>query len=173
MEAGTPLVFTAVIRIRGINPYILVNAARAEAVQAGWRKPLPVRVRINGAPLKAWRINMMPAGDGRFYLYLHARIREASGTKVGDKVEAELAFDASYRNGPMQPMPSWFRTSLTGNAKAREAWKALPPSRKKEMIRYLSRLQSEAARARNLEKALRVLSGEKARFMARAWADGR
>ena len=49
----------------------------------------------------------------------------------------------------------------------------VPPSRQKEVLRYLTRLKSEDARARNLEKALHVLAGGKARFMARAWNDGR
>ncbi len=51
-------------------------------------------------------------------------------------------------------------------------WKALIPSRKKEILRYLSRLNSSEARARNLAKALHVLSGETGRFMARAWKNG-
>jgi hypothetical protein len=44
------------------------------------------------------RINMMPVGDGRFYLYPHGDVRKASGTAVGDRVRVEIAFDASYRN---------------------------------------------------------------------------
>jgi len=45
-------------------------------------------------------------------------------------------------------------------------------SRKKEILRYFARLKSQEARARNLEKALYVLSGRKGRFMARAWDGG-
>src|SRR6267154_1818774 len=76
-------VFTATIKIRNSNPYIPVDASRAAAIKEGWRRPLPVRLRINGRPSKAWRVNMMPVGDGSFYLYLHGTIREASGTAVG------------------------------------------------------------------------------------------
>ena len=82
--------FTAVIKIRGVNPFILVSTLRASAIKPGWRKPLPVLVRINGKPEKAWRINMMPVGDGSFYLYLHGDIRKASGTAVGDRVRVEI-----------------------------------------------------------------------------------
>ena len=92
-------VFTATIKIRNVNPYILVDAPRAAAIKEGWRKPLPVRLRISGLPRKAWRVNMMPVGDGSFYLYLHGTIREASGTAVGDRVEVEVAFDSRYRGG--------------------------------------------------------------------------
>jgi len=168
----TTSVFTAAIKMRGVNPFILVSALRASAIKPGWRKPLPVLVRINGEPAEAWRINMMPAGDGSFYLYLHGDIRKASGTAVGDRVRVEIEFDASYQNGPQHPMPRWFKQALAANSQATKNWAALIPSRKKEILRYFSRLNSPDARARNLAKALHVLSGETGRFMARAWKNG-
>ena len=164
--------FTSVIRIREGNPFILVTPAQAKALRPGWRRPLPDLVRINGKPAVPWRINMMPVGDGSFYLYLHGDVRRASGTKVGDRVAVELRFDAKYRNGPLHPMPSWFKQALSKNPKAMKNWEALIPSRKKEILRYFSWLKSKEARERNLEKALRVLSGGKGRFMARAWDGG-
>lgn len=164
--------FSAIIKIRGVNPFILVSASRAKAVKPGWRKPLPVLVRINGKPGNAWRINMMPVGNGSFYLYLHGEIRKASGTVVGDRVRIEIDFDPGYRNGPQHPMPKWFKQALGGNPQAMKNWTALIPSRKKEILRYFSRLNSADARARNLARALHVLSGEPARFMGRAWKNG-
>jgi hypothetical protein len=164
--------FAAIIKIRGINPFILVSAARATAIKPGWRKPLPVLARINGKPKDPWRINMMPVGDGSFYLYLHGDVRKASGTTVGDRVRVEVSFDATYENGPQHPMPRWFKQGLAGNPQARKNWTALIPSCKKEILRYFSRLTSLDARARNLAKALQVLSGETGRFMARAWKNG-
>ena len=165
--------FTSVIKIRDdINPYILVTPAQAKTLKPGWRRPLPVLVRINGKPAVPWRINMMPVGDGSFYLYLHGDVRRASSTKVGDRVEVELRFDAGYRNGPLHPVPSWFKAALQENPRAMKNWEALIPSRKKEILRYFSRLKSQEVRERNLERALRVLSGSKGRFMARAWDGG-
>jgi Bacteriocin-protection, YdeI or OmpD-Associated/Domain of unknown function (DUF1905) len=169
MPAST---FTATIKIRGINPYVLVSAQRANAIKPGWRKPLPVLVRINGKPEQAWRINMMPVGDGSFYLYLHGNVRKASGTAVGDRVRVEITFDASHRSGPQQRLPSWFKQALMANPQAMQNWKGLVPSRKKEILRYLSALKSSDARARNLSKVLRMLSGETGRFMARTWKNG-
>ena len=164
--------FTAIIRIRGINPFILVSAARANTIKPGWRRPLPVLVRINDKPEKAWRINMMPVGDGSFYLYLHGDVRKESGTKVGDHVRVEIDFDEGYRNGPLHPMPAWFKEALAGNPQAMKNWTALIPSRKKEILRYFSRLSSMDARGRNLDRALHVLSGRTGRFMARTWKNG-
>jgi hypothetical protein len=168
----TTSAFTAVIEIRGINPFILVSAQRANAIKPGWRKPLPVLVRINGEPVKPWRINMMPVGDGSFYLYLHGDVRKASGTAVGDRVQVKIEFDPSYRNGPQHPMPRWFKQALAANSEAMKNWVALSPSRKKEILRYFSTLTSPEARARNLTRALHVLSGEPGRFMARTWKNG-
>jgi hypothetical protein len=165
----TMLRFKATMKVREGNPYVLVSAARAKKIRPGWRRPLPVLLRINGKPEKAWRINMMPAGDGGFFLYLHGSVRKASGTKVGDNVAVEVRFDDAYKNGPMHPMPPWFRAPLSKNAKAKKAWDALIPSRKKEILRYLSWLKSRDARDRNVARAIRVLSGKKERYMARSW----
>jgi Bacteriocin-protection, YdeI or OmpD-Associated/Domain of unknown function (DUF1905) len=164
--------FRANIRIRGVNPYILVSASRAKALKPGWRKPMPVLVRINGKPESPWRINMMPVGDGSFYLYLHGDVRKASGTVVGDRVSAEVEFDGTYRGGPQHPMPAWFAGALAETPQALRSWKALTPSRKKEVLRYFSRLKSPAARKRNLERILHALSGKPGRMMGRAWKDG-
>jgi hypothetical protein len=160
--------FTSIIKIRGINPYVLVSATRAKAIKPGWKKPLPVLVRINGEPAEPWRINMMPVGDGSFYLYLHGEVRKASATKVGDRVEVEVGFDSDYQGGPAK-LPTWFTSALRSDDAAMYGWRALSPSRQKEIVRYLVNLKSAEARARNLEKVVRMLSGKKGRFMARDW----
>src|SRR5882762_6148798 len=99
-------------------------------------------------------------------------VRKASGTAVGDRVRVEIECDASYRNGPQHPMPAWFRRGLAGSPQARKNWNALTPSRKKEVLRYFSRLSSPEARTRNLARAMDMLSGESGRFMGRAWKKG-
>lgn len=165
--------FRATIEIYNGNPYVLVSPQRAQALHENWRKPMPVTVQINGQPKPAWHINMMPIGDGSFYLYLHGEVREASNTKVGDLVEVSVAFDAAYKNGPMHPMPDWFKGALDENIVAKSAWDALSPSRQKEVLRYFSRLKSDEAKERNLKQAMYVLSGNEGRFMARDWNKGR
>jgi hypothetical protein len=164
--------FKAVIEIYIGNPYVLVSPERAAKLKAGWKKPMPVLVQINGKPVPPWHINMMPIGDGSFYLYLHGDVRKASDTKVGDTVTVDVQFDASYKNGPMHPVPAWFADALAAHPIARQNWEALIPSRKKEVLRYFSWLKSQEAIDRNLEKVLHVLSGKPGRFMARSWKNG-
>jgi hypothetical protein len=159
--------FKGTIKIRGINPFIEICAARAAAVKPGWRKPLPVLVRVNGQPEQPHRINMMPAGDGSFYLYLNGIVRSQAGVSVGDRVSVEIAFDASYRNGPQHPIPGWFKTALYDTPEARRNWAKLTPSRQKEILRCFAQLKLPEARARNLARALSMLSGDTGRFMAR------
>ncbi len=165
--------FRAVIIIHGVNPYVLVSAERASKLQPNWRRPMPVLVQINGQPQEPWPINMMPIGDGSFRLYLHEKVRKASSTGVGDRVEVEVRFDGKYKGGPAHPMPVWFRTALGKNSVARKNWQALIPSRKKEVLRYFASLKSAEARERNLVRAIRVLSGKGERFMARSWSEGK
>lgn len=165
----TSLRFRSRIEINNINPYVLVSAEHAARLKHDWRKPMPVRIKVNGEPEAPWRINMMPVGDGSFYLYLHAEVRRASASKVGDVVELELEFDDDYRSGPAHPMPPAFSAALENNAVARHAWDALIPSLQKEILRYFQQVKSAEAKARHLERAMYVLSGGKARFMARSW----
>lgn len=161
--------FRAVIQINGINPYVPVGARRAARIRKAWRKPMPVRVRVNGKPDEPWRINLMPVGDGGFYLYLHGDVRKASNTKVGDVVTVELEFDNEYKGGPAHPIPSWFSNALHRNRNAHRAWNELIPSRQKEILRYLSRLKTPGAQMQNVRRAVHVLAGGKARFLGRLW----
>jgi hypothetical protein len=170
---NSPVRFIEVIGIRGINPFVAVAKSIASRLKENWSKPLPVLVRINGQPEIPWHINMMPAGDGSFYLYLHQTVRKASGTKPGDTVEVELSFDESYRSGPAHPMPRWFRAALTATPEAKRAWTVLSPSRKKEVLRYFATLKSPEAKERNLKRAIQALSGCQVRFLARTWQGGK
>jgi hypothetical protein len=161
--------FRSRIDIKGINPYVLVSPRQAARLQPDWRKPMPVRVQINGMPDKPWHINLMPRGDGSFYLYLAGYVRKATATGVGHLVRVSVAFDDHYKNGPMHPIPRWFTMRLQRNAPAKTAWRRLPPSRQKEILRYFAGLKSPEARIRNADRAIRVLAGAKERFMARDW----
>lgn len=161
--------FRAKIERRGINPFVMVSAARARGIKPDWKKPLPVLVQVNGQPEPAWRVNMMPAGDGRFYLYLDGVVRKASGTDVGDTVDLSVFFDPDYRSGPQDGIPPEFAARLDENAGVRDHWDSLAPSLRKEILRYLANLKSDAARERNIDRAIAVLGGAKARFLARDW----
>src|SRR6266446_252393 len=166
---GPRLRFRAPIEINKINPYVRVRPDLAARLRPNWRRPMPVRIQVNGKPDNPWRINLMPVGDGSFFLYLHGQVGQESGTSVGDVVSLAIEFDDDYTGGPVDPMPPWFGDELQRNPAAQRGWDILPPSRQKEILRYLVRLKSPQAQQRNVQRALHVLAGGKARFMARSW----
>jgi uncharacterized protein YdeI (YjbR/CyaY-like superfamily) len=96
-------------------------------------------------------------------------VRRASKTKVGDRVRVQLGFDAAYRSGPQQRMPVAFRRALVDEPAALAAWKGLPPSRKKEVLRYLAALKSAEARDRNIARAVRALARPRDRAKLGVW----
>jgi hypothetical protein len=167
-----PLAFTAEVQIVGANPYVLVNAKQAQTLRPGWRRPMPVLVKLNATPDTPWRTNMMPTGSGEFYLYLHGGMRKAARVKVNDVVTVTLSFDATYRNGPLHDSPEWFQEALERSPVALTNWNKLTASRQKEVLRYFAGLKSDQAKKRNLLQALRVLGGESDRFMGRDWLKG-
>ena len=161
--------FRTPIEINKINPYVRVGAELAARLKPNWRRPMPVRIQVNGKPDIPWRINLMPVGDGSFFLYLHGQVRKESGTSVGDVVSLTIEFDGDYKGGPVDPMPPWCGDELGRNPAAQRGWDSLPPSRQKEILRYLGQLKSPQAQQRNVQRALHVLAGGQARFMARSW----
>jgi hypothetical protein len=168
-----PLVLTTAIELTGANPYVRVSADQAAFLGPGWRRPMPVLLRINRAQNRLWRTNMMPVGEGAFNLYLHGEMRKVSQTAVGDVVTVELWFDDAYVNGPQHPVPAWFQAALNLDGSARANWEGLPPSRQKELLRYFDRLKSAEAIERNLTSVLHVLAGNPGHYMGRDWADGK
>jgi hypothetical protein len=171
---ATPIISRqAVLDIRGINPYVRITGEEAALLKQDWRKPLPVCVQVNGKPDDPWHINMVPMGNGDFFLYLHNYVRQAAGVELGDNITITVWFDEAYRTGPQHPMPVWFDRVLRANNVASQAWRALPPGRQKEVLRYFYNLKSEEARLRNLERVIAALSGEPVRFMGRDWRDGK
>jgi hypothetical protein len=115
----------------------------------------------------------MPTDQGEFRLYLHGGMRKASPTQVHDVVTIELSFDQEYRNGPLPEAPEWFQSALYQDPVVAENCGNLRPSRQKEVLRHFSALKSEEAKERNLARVLKVLRGERARFMGRDWLDGK
>jgi len=96
-------------------------------------------------------------------------VRRASKTKVGDRVRVQLGFDAAYRSGPQRRMLPAFRRALVDEPAALTAWKGLPPSRKKEVLRYLAALKSAEARDRNIARAVRALARRRDRADLGVW----
>ena len=131
--------FRAAIYKIGINPVVdpPEDVLQALFEQAGKSKgPIPVCGRLNGAEF----IQTLVKYQGAWRLYINDPMLKASGLKVGDTAHVEIEYDPRQRN---VPMPKKFALALSKNKIAKEAFDSLPPSRQKEILRYLGSLKTD------------------------------
>ena len=87
----------------------------------------------------------------------------ASPERIGERIVVKVAYDPTDRT--IEP-PEAFVKAMAQHTKARRAFDRLPPSRQKEVIRYLAALKSEKALARNVDRMIAHLLGLE-RFLGR------
>lgn len=148
--------FSSTIYKIGINPVVDPPERVMEILfdQAGRsRGPIPVCGKINGAEF----LQTLVKYQGLWRLYVNGPMLEASGSKVGDNVEIEVEFNPKP---PDVPMSKQLAHALRRDAIARAAFEKLPPSRQKEIHKYLGSLKTEVSIQRNIERVLSHLRGE-------------
>lgn len=159
---ATPHRFQAQLQIIGINPYVLVPEEILAAIfkVAGKDKgPIPISGSING---KAYLQTLVRYRDA-WRLYVNTIMLENSPKRIGETIDVEIAFDPKPRN--IDP-PEAFVKAFAKNKKAKAAFDRLPPSRQKEIVRYLAGLKSKEALERNIYRAIGHLIG-KERYVGR------
>jgi hypothetical protein len=144
------VVFEAQIYKLGINPVVdpppyVLNAISSEAGRS--RGPLPVRGRLNGVEFIQTLVKYRQA----WRLYINGPMLKAASVEPGDTVRIELAFDDRPRD---VTVPILFAQALAGDARADASFRALAPSRRKEILRYLSSLKTPAALERNIARVM-------------------
>lgn len=139
-----------------INPCVKVPAGivRALKAESGKNQSIPVKARVDARVFKANLVRYL----GAWRLYLNGPMRKAIGKEAGARVRVSLSFDPVARITPMRPE---FRKALKANKKAKARFDALPPSRRKEILRYLNNLKSAEALTRNIRKSIAMLAGSK------------
>ena len=148
--------FSARIYKLGVNPVVDPPEAVFETIfeLAGRSKgPIPVRGLINGAEFMQTLVKYA----GKWRLYVNGEMLEASGLNVGDTASIEIEYDPRPRQ---YPVPAALRRALASDPKARAAWDALTPSRRTEIVRYLTSLKTEASVSKNIEKVVRMLTAK-------------
>lgn len=156
------ITFKATIEIIGVNPFVFLPEKVLKAVfkQAGKDKgPIPVNGSIDGYLYKQTLVRYR----GHWRLYINGPMLKASGKKVGDRTTLSIAFDPGERTISMPPK---LNDALLANPKAKAAFDQLPPSRKKEIVRYISFLKTESSVDKNVARAIAFLLG-KERFVGR------
>lgn len=127
---------------------IVVPSEAIEALGKG-RKP-PVKVTVNGYTYRSTIANM----GGRFMIGLSKLHRQAAGLKGGELVEVRLELDLEPR---ITPVPEDLKEVLK-DASLTEAFDALAPSRRKELVRQVEDAKASETRQRRIQKIAELLA---------------
>jgi hypothetical protein len=154
--------FKAGIEIIGINPFVFVPGKILKEIfrQAGKDKGyIPVRGSVNRKSYKQTLIKY--SGDWR--LYINTTMLKDSPKRVGEIIAVTIRHDPEDRT--TQPHPA-FAAALNEHKEAKKVFDALPASRKKEILRYISALKTPASVNKNIQRAIGFLTGDN-RFVGR------
>jgi hypothetical protein len=154
--------FSAKIFIIGINPHVFVPAEILKKIfiDAGKDKGhIPVALVINNKNF----IQHLIKYSGKWRLYLNGPMRKAAGIDVGDTIIIFITHDPAERITPVHPK---LKRALAKNKEASTVFNNLPPSRKKEIARYINALKTEESVDKNVIRAINFLSGNE-RFIGR------
>jgi hypothetical protein len=148
--------FRAIIEIIGINPYVAVpdKILKEIFLQAGKEKGhIPIRGTIND---KAYQQTLVKY-KGAWRLYINTTMLDNSPKKIGEKITISIAFDPLTRT--ITPHPEFVK-ALKANKAAKSVFDSLPPSRQKEIVRYIAMLKTATSVDRNIKRAINFLTGK-------------
>ncbi len=155
-------VFKAKLDIIGINPFIFVPQDILLTLfnDAGRDKGhIPVCGQVNGKEYQQTLLRY----KGEWRLYINTIMLPDSPKRIGEFIEVWIEFDP--RDRTLQPHPDLIK-ALGQNKKAEAVFQNLAPSKRKEIIRYISTLKTAASREKNIKLAMGFLMG-KNRFVGR------
>jgi len=147
--------FKSKIKLIGVNPYVSIpdKILKKIFLQAGVDKgPIPIHGTINNIPYKQTLLKY----SGEWRLYINNVMLKGSPKRIGELISIGVDFDPVPRKIKIHPM---FAKALKANKEAKKAFDNLSPSRQKEIIRYISFLKSEESVRRNIDRAIRFLTG--------------
>nr|WP_288808579.1 YdeI/OmpD-associated family protein [uncultured Sphingobacterium sp.] len=155
-------VFKATLDIIGINPFVFVpedilyNLFKEAGINKGY---IPIRGKVNGKDYKQTLLRY----KGEWRLYINTEMLTNSPKRSGETLELSVVFDPADRS--LVPHPQ-LEQALVENEEAKAVFERLAPSKRKEIIRYISFLKTDESRRKNIEKAVGFLLG-KNRFIGR------
>lgn len=154
--------FKATLGIIVGNPFVYLPIEVLENLFQQAKKDkgyIPVRGKINGKKYQQTLVKY----SSEWRLYINMVMLKKSPTRIGEEIEVEIEYDPSDRT--IKPNPKWVK-ALSKNKEANEVFNSLPPSKQKEIIRYISNLKTERSVDRNISRAINFLLGN-GRFVGR------
>ncbi|AEF85573.1 conserved hypothetical protein [Treponema primitia ZAS-2] len=153
--SSPPHKFKAPIDLIGINPFVFLpeNILTDLFKQAGKEKgPIPVKGTVNNNLYKQTLVKYR----GYWRLYINTTMLKDSPNRIGEIIEVTISFDPVERT--ITPNPKFIK-ALEENSEAKTVFDGLSPSKKHEIIRYISFLKTEKSIDKNIDKAIDFLLG--------------
>jgi len=154
--------FKAEIEILGVNPFVFVPENILKIIFRRAQKSkghIPVKGLINGKPYRQTLVKY----SGEWRLYINTTMLKNSPKRIGETISLTIGFDSDSRE--ILP-PVEFTKALNDDKRAKNIFENLAPSRRLEIVRYLSNLKTKESLDRNIIRAINFLSG-KERFVGR------
>jgi bifunctional DNA-binding transcriptional regulator/antitoxin component of YhaV-PrlF toxin-antitoxin module len=143
-------------RFEGAGTWTYANIPFDCEKELGSRGRIRVKGTINGTAIEA---ALMPHGDGSHFIILTKEIRDKAKIKVGDTITVSLEKDDEKKE---IAVPGRLLKELKKNKAAREYFESLPPSHRKEYIKWIEEAKKEETRLSRIAKAIGMLtSGNK------------
>jgi len=154
--------FKASIQLIGINPFVMVPDKILQSIfqQAGKDKGyIPIKGTINDIAYQQTLVRY----SGHWRLYINTTMLKDSPKRIGEMISIAIAHDPGDRSIAMHPK---LVKALQGNKAAQKVFEQLPPSRQKEIVRYIASLKTEESIDKNVQRAMGFLLG-KEKFVGR------
>jgi hypothetical protein len=113
--------------------------------------------RLKGVEIRGSLVPLGGVGGGH-RLYVNGGMRAAAGVGVGDKVSFELRATPA----DVVPVPADLATALRREKTARAAFDALPPSHRRQLLRYVDDARTPETRQRRLIRTVEHVLGREA-----------
>ena len=146
--------FKARIYKVGINPCVKVPA-RITANMKATKGYIPVKGIIEDHPFEQ---TLCPVKNDLYRLYVNGPMLKGANVKVGQTVKFSIEQTAKQKDSDI-PMPVPLKKKLK-EYKLLATFEALAPFRKKEILRYLHNIKTEATLLKNIDKLILVLKGK-------------
>lgn len=91
-------------------------------------------------------------------------MRKIACKDVGEFIDINIEYDEEKRTTPMHKK---FELALNKHKNAKDCFINLPPSKQKEILRYLNNLKTEESLEKNIKRAINFLEGKES-FIGRS-----
>lgn len=137
-------VFSGRIYKVGLIRYVDVSVDISKKLGSG--SPVPVTGTVDGVPLRS---TLVPRGRGCYRLAIHSEIRKKLRVDTGAVIEAAIAKDEEPREPELPPA---LVLALRNAPKAQQKFRNMTTALRRQIVRYLVAVKSEATLERRVQK---------------------